>query len=75
MILLAAAAAWMFRTREQALQTAATSIRTVKAVRGSLAKTRRIAGSIFPRPVREHRGARAAVARRRPRLGPDLPGG
>lgn len=47
-ILLAAGAAWIFRTREVARQAVITSVRTVKAVRGSLAKTTRIAGSIFP---------------------------
>jgi multidrug efflux pump subunit AcrA (membrane-fusion protein) len=48
LVLVAIAAGWIFRSREQARQSAATSVRTVKAVRGSLAKSRRIAGSIFP---------------------------
>jgi hypothetical protein len=47
-ILVAAGSAWIFRTREVARQAVITSVRTVKVVRGSLAKTTRIAGSIFP---------------------------
>src|SRR5690242_14353455 len=47
-VLLAVAGAWAFRNRSSAHQTVVNSVRTVKATRGSLINTRRVAGSIFP---------------------------
>src|SRR5215831_6832615 len=44
----AAGAAWVFLGRGQERQSAIAALRTVRAVRGSLGSSRRIAGSIFP---------------------------